>query len=720
MNNKSRITVFGMMCLVWLSGLLIITSCGKDDQPDTDQMSSSKITLRAFGPSPALRGGELRFIGTNMDKVTGIIIPGVDEIIDFTMKEKTEIRVIIPQNATEGRVILVTPEGEITTTTLLTFEEPIVIDSITVAKVKAGNQFEITGDYLNLIAKVVFTENAIVEKADFVSQERGKIVVIVPREARSGEIMLSNGADIPIEVYSGDRVATIVEPIIQSVTPVTVKAGSTLTIKGSDFDLVESVIFTKDNIAPEFNVNEDKTSITVQVPADAQDGPVTLKAYSEVEVPSAALTMKMPVVTITDKKVKNGTTVSVAGTDLDLVTAVWFGDAEAGFTYANNAITVTVPATANSNFVKFVTASTKEAEVTGISYVKPEITNITPVSLTAGDNITITGTNLDLVSSVLFAGADGTVSVTLDAAPGATSFSVKTPLAATNGPVTLVMTNGMDVTSTQNLTIASALPVITSMPMGTKPGSLITVTGTLLRNVTKVEFVYLGDGAVVAAPAFLPSAEGNSMQIYTPTKGGKAKIRLTSENGTTETDNAISIGVDPVTDPSLVIFNFEDRGTNNVADNSWNGVGQKETADGVSGAYYKVTAARPVTATWQFLFSDNWCEISSGMAQVSGISNYVLKMDVRFLNDLTISNGSCRLDFSFGGSATIDIAPYLRVGDVFTTDGEWMTITIPLTDVSGLPDPTPQGGDWTLVANQGTPIVDFVGFCVDNVRYEHK
>jgi DnaJ-class molecular chaperone len=278
-------------------------------------MTDTGITVKAFGPSPALRGGELRFVGTNVDRATAVVIPGVPEITEFTKKEKTEIRVIIPQTAQEGYVILRTPQGDITPKTMLTFSEPIVIESITTTKVKSGDDFEVTGDYLNLIAKVVFQENVVVESTDFVSQSRERIVVKVPLKARSGEIMIANGEEIPIEVYSGDLQADIVEPAIVSVAPSTVKAGSDITITGVDFDLVEKVVFGGEKIVTEFTVSEDKKSITVTTPADAQDGPVMLVAYSGVEVISeASLTLKMPVATIENKKVKNGETVTITGT----------------------------------------------------------------------------------------------------------------------------------------------------------------------------------------------------------------------------------------------------------------------------------------------------------------------------------------------------------------------------------------------------------------------
>ncbi|MFA7493160.1 MAG: hypothetical protein WCZ43_06570, partial [Proteiniphilum sp.] len=148
MNKRIKITSLGMICLVLVSVLFIVSACDNGDDLSTDQMTDTGITVKAFGPSPALRGGELRFVGTNVDRATAVVIPGVSEITEFTKKEKTEVRVIIPQTAQPGYVILRTPQGDITPNTMLTFLEPIVIESITTSKVKVGDDFEIKGDYL--------------------------------------------------------------------------------------------------------------------------------------------------------------------------------------------------------------------------------------------------------------------------------------------------------------------------------------------------------------------------------------------------------------------------------------------------------------------------------------------------------------------------------------------------------------------------------------------
>ena len=69
----------------------VIDSCKKDD--DTDE---SAIQLLSFGPSPVLRGGDLRFIGKNMDKVTAVVLSNNVEITSFKSKTATELVVVVP------------------------------------------------------------------------------------------------------------------------------------------------------------------------------------------------------------------------------------------------------------------------------------------------------------------------------------------------------------------------------------------------------------------------------------------------------------------------------------------------------------------------------------------------------------------------------------------------------------------------------------------------
>src|SRR5690554_7928776 len=75
-----------LMCLLVFGATF--SSCDEGEDLDTNQIKAGDIALNAFGPSPAMRGGELRFIGTNLDKVTSIDLPGAEGITEIRSEER--------------------------------------------------------------------------------------------------------------------------------------------------------------------------------------------------------------------------------------------------------------------------------------------------------------------------------------------------------------------------------------------------------------------------------------------------------------------------------------------------------------------------------------------------------------------------------------------------------------------------------------------------------
>src|SRR5699024_6293205 len=144
-----------LLCLL-ISGVAL-TACNNDDEDP-----SNMIQLKSFGPSPALRGGELKFIGTNLDEVTSIVLPGNVEITSFKSKSSELIVIEVPEETVEGVVVLKTPDGDIASKTILGISEPITIASITPEKVRPGDKVTIKGTYLNLIKEVIFSNKKVV------------------------------------------------------------------------------------------------------------------------------------------------------------------------------------------------------------------------------------------------------------------------------------------------------------------------------------------------------------------------------------------------------------------------------------------------------------------------------------------------------------------------------------------------------------------------------
>lgn len=471
-----------MLLCILISGI-VITACNNDDD------GIGNITqLNSFGPSPALRGGDLRFIGVNLDKVTTIILPGNVEVTSFKEKTSSLIVIEVPEETVEGKVILKTSNGDIETKTILGISEPITIESIEPIVVRPGDVITIKGTYLNLIDKVAFSDNKVV--ADFESQSKSEIKVKVPHDAQTGNLILitpvEDEGEIPIEVVSEVELEVIL-PEATSLSPNPVKAGDDLTIKGTDLNLATAIVFVGGSRVEQedFELTEEG-DIVVKVPSNAQDGKIKLVAPSLVEAESSEeLTMVEPTIGsvsgISSNLAKNGGNITVIGTDLDLITSVTFGGEKSGEILDGGTateITVKVPKDAAEDVVTFGTDANKSIATEDIlTLVKPMIASVSPATVKTMEDITIDGEDLDLVAQVIFSGdVEGAIVTSSE-----TQLIVTVPPRSESGTISLVMTNGDEIESSQSLTIeAGNVPTVTSMPATAKPGEMITIEGTKL------------------------------------------------------------------------------------------------------------------------------------------------------------------------------------------------------------------------------------------------
>ncbi|MCB0635639.1 MAG: IPT/TIG domain-containing protein, partial [Lewinella sp.] len=467
-----------------VSSITIFSSCNKDD----DDEGSTAVELLSFGPSPALRGGELKIIGRNLDRVSAVVLPDNVTVDNFDSQTTTLITLTIPEATVEGHIVLKSLDGDIESISILTISEPIVLTSFSPASVRPGDVLTISGEYLNLITAVIFLDGQVVEAADFISQTKEQIEVTVPEAAQSGPVTLSNGEEIPILVASED-VLEVKLPQVTGISPNPVKAGSSLTITGTDLDLAQQVIFTGADPVTTFS-SQSATSIVVEVPDNAHDGAVKLQAASLLQTQSEdELVMVVPTITsLAPLPVKNGADLTITGTDLDLATSVSFGGGTNGtiVSIAETELTVTVPMGATDAPVTVFTAADKNvSSADPVTLVVPTLSSINPTEAQFGDEITLQGTDLDLVTHVLFTG-DVQANVNMATTDMAT---VNIPVAAQTGPITMVTTNGTNIVSTFDLTLlVSTNAVITNIPEIAAPGEMISIEGENLDEINEVIF----------------------------------------------------------------------------------------------------------------------------------------------------------------------------------------------------------------------------------------
>ncbi len=697
--NKSIFV--GFFTCILLSGLFM-TAC--DDSSDV----STTPELKVFGPSPALRGGELKFIGSNLDKVTAIVLQNNVEITSFVSKTSSELIITIPQDSKPGVVILKTSSGDITTKTPLTFTEPISISTYTTAAVKAGDLFTIEGDYLNNIAQVIFFEGASVDSADFVSQTRKKIEVYVPKAAKTGKFSVSNGAEIPVLVYSTDPITVTDPTTLGIISPDVVKPGQDVTLAGTYLNLVETVVLPDGNKIShtDFTLNESNTQITVKTPVTVKEGAIKVITYSGKEISTdGTLQLVAPAITaVAPLLIKNGDELTITGTDLDLVTSVDFATSSSGTVVtgtiaeqSETSIKVTVPMTAYDGPVVVNTNSGLTATSDAISLIKPEITGLSPLSLTAGETVTITGTNLDLIRKISFTGG----SVELTPAAGATSLDVVVPMTcAGTDYVAFTTVNGATVNSTDQLAIkAATTPAIATITTSVPHGGLMTITG---KNLNYVEAIYFEDNV----KAVLYGARTTtSIEVYIPTtaKHGKTTFKMVSFDGEEVTSPQFAYGTDPILSSTIMITNFDGGGN---SQSTWGG----SFTFGTPAVDLNGTAAMigksGVSTSWDWLWAANWGAIPS----LANAGDYVLKMDICITKPVTgITAGMCLKGW--------DVA--VNLGDIFSssTNGQWVTLTFDVLNSTMVIDGTK---DWGMYISGASATYDFSGIMIDNLRFDLK
>ena len=686
-----------------LGVLFVLNNCKKDDD-----IASGLVQLNSFGPSPALRGGELRFIGTNLDQVTAVILPNNVEVTTFKSKTPELLVIEVPKATVEGKVSLKTAQGNITSKSLLTISEPIAITSFSPAKLRPGATLTIEGTYLNLIEEIIFSNKKSVTA--FKSQTETKIEVLVPADAQSGVFVISNGMLDPILIESATPLDVTV-PTVSKISPSPVKAGANLTIEGTDLDLTKEITFPGGSKVSAFESIE-AGKIVVKVPANSQDGAVKLGLASLVEVSSTPqVSMLLPTITdIAPNPAKTGGKITVKGKDLDLVTTVTFGGNKTGSIQSGRTATeieVNVPADATVSTVSFATAANKSV-TSGetLSLVKPSISAIAPADIQVNKELTITGTNLDIVAKVKFSGGKE-VEVKN---PSATQIKVTVPVGTISGNISVVATNGDEVSSEQQLNIlASTASVITKMPTSAKPGQKIRIEGENLDEISEVIF------PVDVTATMFGSKSNTVIEVFIPskTKTGLGRIKFITTKGETVESPEINIqGIDPIADLSLVFFDFDNLGR------WWGdaGVNEKDPALTVDGSnYFRVNQS---CNGWTGFFWRNGANNFPGNVVGTQISKYVMKFDVNVLSPITGGEFAWRMKGS-EGDFWYRWKPWEATGS-YKTDG-WITVTVPLTAFSdgskGIVNLASITEDFGVAFNSGASNVNV---CIDNVRLELK
>lgn len=325
-----------------------------------------------------------------------------------------------------------------------------------------GDTIKFIGNNLDKVTSIEFTggPGAAVDKTDFASQTSALIEVVVPQAAQKGYVTLKTPTgDIVSKTIFNMSVTTMVSGLTNQARP-----GENITINGAYLDWVSKVVFKKNKEVTSF-VSQAFDKLVVTVPEDAETGPLQI-FYSGTDSSDFqtddTLHVTLPVaVSFSPDPVKHQADVTISGTDLDLVKKVYFTNVATPVTsfvsQSATQLVVTVPSSAKDGPVTLEAASGVQTVSSAmLAMVWPVINDFSPNPVDPGSDLTITGTNLDLVTAVTLENVP-TITSFVSQSPTQLVFTV--PMGTAQGLITLgVLNSTVTVQSSDILEITGSAP----------------------------------------------------------------------------------------------------------------------------------------------------------------------------------------------------------------------------------------------------------------------
>lgn len=346
--------------------------------------------------------------------------------------------------------------------------------------------------------------------------------------------------------------------------PTGARHGDTLRFFGANLNMVTSIDLTGATVAQSAFIQQTGEVIMIIVPKETQQGIVTLKTPQGDIVSKTKLNLKVvPVVTTMTLQARPGENITINGDLLNWVTRVTFNKNKFVDTFVSktiNKLVVTVPLDAETGPLVLNYSGTEPLTIQSKDTLKvalPVATSFSPNPVKHADNVTITGTNLDLAKKVMFTGV--TNPVTTFVSQSATQLVIKIPAGTQKGKVIFEAASGVQTTSALDLDVM--LPAITTMsPNPVDPGTNLTITGTNLNLVTSITF----PNAPVVTTFVSQSATQIVVKVPTGVLKGKLTLAVLNSTVTVQSDILDITGSAP---PPTIAFPFY----TDVVTANWNG-----------------------------------------------------------------------------------------------------------------------------------------------------
>jgi uncharacterized repeat protein (TIGR01451 family) len=529
--------------VVALTQVNAVVPVGAADGPITVTTSAGSATSAArfvvsqlpvitgFSPSAGTNGTTVVIDGSNFI-TNGILVKfGSVAASQVAVVASTELQAVAPPGTVSAPITVSTTYGSFTTSSnFVTGSGPAITDFSPIDGA-ALTYVTIDGFNFSTVTNVVLG-GVSVPAAAFTEFTDTQMQLAVPTGASTGPITLRGSQG---SFTTSSNFVTGAGPIITDFSPVLGAPGTQVTIDGLNFGNVTNVKFGGASVAITPTAY---TQVIATVPSGATTGPVTVASPSGSFTTSSNFTITTGGPFISGFSPSNGVrgmTVTITGGSFTNLAspAVEFNGVAATITAPTSTSTLeaTVPANATSGPITVLNKSGAISS-SGLFYLQPWITNFIPASGVANATITINGRNLTNAGAVTVNG------VSYNFIGAATQIVATVPTNATTGLLTIATPGGV-IISTNAFTV---LPNIYSLSPALGPvGTVVTITGTSLFNVTNVQF----NGA--SAAPFNVSA--GQLQATVPAGATNGPIRVVTQYGSATSSNSFT-----VTGPSLLLL----------------------------------------------------------------------------------------------------------------------------------------------------------------------
>ena len=429
----------------------------------------------------------------------------------------TSLTVQVPSGATTG-LITVTVDGQAgTSQSNFTVPGPApptppapIVSSFVPEMGEVGEAVVITGqNFSDVPAENTITFGGGVEAGVPSSATTTSLTVNVPQNAVTGPITVT------VYGQTGTSQSNFtVPPIVSRFTPNEGAPGTTVVITGKNFSDVpaENTITFGGGVEAGVPSSATTTSLTVQVPQNADTGPITVTVYGQTGTSQSNFTVPVAISKIDPESGAVGDPIEIIGTGFSATaaenTVTFLGDeSDEG---DNQVATISEASTTKLvvNVPDGAVSGPIEVEVNGVPFTSYPFTVFAPLPIpivlsfmpemgTVGTLVTITGDNFSATSSENTVTFGGIVAPTPSVAT-TTSLTVQVPEGAQTGPITVTV-DGQTGISQSNFTVL-ALVVSSFTPNAGAPGTTVVITGENFSDVAAENMVDFG-----GTPASTPS-----------------------------------------------------------------------------------------------------------------------------------------------------------------------------------------------------------------------